>query len=124
MKRVVISDIHIGSKYYRGELLAEFLNDIEYDQLILAGDIIDFIRIPEFTMRAVEIKNAIDYSKEIIYIVGNHETPLKGLIGKEAFGIKFMDRYEFEEAGRRFRIEHGDAYDQTSFIHNNIVMAF
>jgi len=124
MKRIIISDTHIGSKYYQGEALANFLKEVEYDQLILAGDIIDFIRIPVFTRRALEIAKAIDFSKEIIYIVGNHDTPLKGFIGEEHFGMKFVSKYEFQDGGRRFRVEHGDDYDDVGFIHNNIIMSF
>lgn len=124
MKRVVISDTHIGSKYYQSERLVNFLKSIEYDQLILAGDIIDFIRVPVFTERVLEMINALNYSKEIIYIVGNHDTPLTGFIGKEIFGIKFLSEYEFEENGKTFRIEHGDAYDDQGFIHNEIIMSF
>jgi UDP-2,3-diacylglucosamine pyrophosphatase LpxH len=124
MKRVIISDTHIGSKYYQGPALVKFLKETEYDQLILAGDIIDFIRIPMFTTRALEIADAIDFSKEVIYIVGNHDTPLRGFVGKEAFGMKFVDKYEFQEGGRSFRIEHGDTYDNSNFLHNNIVMSF
>ncbi len=124
MKRIVISDIHIGSRYYKGELLIEFLKNEEYDELILAGDIIDFIRVPLFTSRAIEIAEAIDFSKDIYYIVGNHDTPLTGFIGKDAFGFKFVDKYEFESEGRKFRIEHGDQYDPFSFIRNNIIMNF
>jgi UDP-2,3-diacylglucosamine pyrophosphatase LpxH len=124
VKRIVISDVHIGSKYYKGKELISFLQNTEYDQLILAGDIIDFIRVPTFTSRALEIAKSIDYSKDIIYIVGNHDSPLQGFVGMEAFGIKFRSKYEFEEGGRKFRVEHGDSYDDTSFLHNNIIMAF
>jgi UDP-2,3-diacylglucosamine pyrophosphatase LpxH len=123
VKRVIISDTHIGSKYYRGEELAEFLSNVEYDELIFGGDIIDLIRVPRFTVRALDIVRAVDFSKKIIYIVGNHDTPLTGLIGQELFGIKFVKKYEFEEGGRKFRIEHGDDYD-SSFIHYHVIMSF
>lgn len=124
MKRVVVSDVHIGSKYYNGDELIEFLQSEEYDQLILAGDIIDFIKVPTFSKRAIDIVNSIDFSKEVIYIVGNHDTPLSGFVGHEAFGIKFLSKYEFEDGGRKFRVEHGDTYDELSIIQNNFVMAF
>jgi UDP-2,3-diacylglucosamine pyrophosphatase LpxH len=124
MKRIVISDVHIGSRYYKGELLIDFLKKQDYDELILAGDIIDFIRVPLFTTRAIEIAEAIDFSKDIYYIIGNHDNPLSGFIGQEAFGFKFVDKYEFEENGRKFRIEHGDQYDQSSLVHHNIAMNF
>jgi len=112
MKRIVISDTHIGSKFYKSDDLLKFLKSVEYDQLILAGDIIDFIKIPTFTERCMEIVDSIDYEKEIIYVVGNHDESLVGLVGKSFFGIDFVKKYDFEEHGRKFRIEHGDAYDK------------
>ena len=54
MKRIIISDTHIGSRFYKSDQLLGFLKSIEYDQIILAGDIIDFIRIPVFTERCME----------------------------------------------------------------------
>jgi UDP-2,3-diacylglucosamine pyrophosphatase LpxH len=111
MKRIVISDVHIGSKYYKSDVLIQFLREVEYDELILAGDIIDFQKVPEFSIRAEEIYNSLDFSKRIIYIPGNHDASLKGFNGQKVFGFEFMESYEFEEAGRNFRIEHGDRYD-------------
>ena len=55
MKRVIISDTHIGTRFYRSEELLQFLQTEEFDQLILAGDIVDFIKIPTFTERCMEI---------------------------------------------------------------------
>jgi len=111
MKRIVVSDLHIGSKYYQAVKLIEFLKWVEYDELVLAGDIIDFEKIPEFSVRAKHIIEALDFSKRIIYIPGNHDASMRGLVGETLFGFEFMDRYEFEEAGRKFRIEHGDQFD-------------
>lgn len=123
MRRVIISDIHIGSKFYKSKELISFLKNIKYDQLILAGDIIDFVKVPLFSDRAIEIVEAIDFSKEIIYIVGNHDTPLKGFIGKKAFGMNFVSAYEFGEGGRKFRIEHGDSYDESLGVQNHIFLS-
>tara|TARA_E500000331_G_scaffold231559_1_gene221767 strand:- start:2004 stop:2663 length:660 start_codon:yes stop_codon:yes gene_type:complete len=119
MKRVIISDTHIGSKFYKSEDLLLFLKTVEYDELILAGDIIDFIKIPVFTDRCMEIIESIDTSKKIIYVVGNHDESFLSIVGQKFFNIDFLKRYEFEESGRKFRIEHGDAYDK-GVIHNRI----
>jgi UDP-2,3-diacylglucosamine pyrophosphatase LpxH len=123
MKRVIISDTHIGTKFYRANDLLEFIRTCEYDELILAGDIVDFIKIPVFTDRCMEIVNAIDYNKRIIYVVGNHDESFVNLIGKKFFNIIFMKRYEFEEKGRKFRIEHGDEYEKGA-IHNKLFVKF
>ena len=115
MRRLIISDVHIGSKYYRAQELTEFLKHEKYDQLILAGDILDLVKIPTFTKNAADLINAIDFDKEIIYIIGNHDSSLGGFVGEKIFGINFMDFYEFEEGGRKFRIEHGHRYDSGRF---------
>ena len=121
MKRIIISDTHIGSKFYKAEELLSFLKSEEYDQLILAGDIIDFIKIPVFTERCMEIFDVINCERDVIYIVGNHDESLVSLVGKNFFGINFVKRYEFFESGRKFRIEHGDEYDR-GVIHNRILI--
>ena len=121
MRRIVISDVHIGSNSYNGKELAAFLSRAEYDQLILAGDIIDFIKIPTFTDSFIDIFEAIDFSKDIIYVVGNHELSLKRLVGKSFKNIKFVKEYEFVDNGRRFRVEHGDQYEK-GIVHYDFLM--
>ena len=123
MKRVIISDTHIGSKFYKSEELLKFLKSEKYDELILAGDIIDFIKIPVFTERCLEIISSVDYDKKIVYVVGNHDDSLLKLIGKSVHNVEFVKRYEFESFGRKFRIEHGDEYDK-GVLHNKLFVKF
>jgi len=112
MKRLIISDIHIGSRYYKADQVKALLQTIKYDQLILNGDILDLIKVPIFTDRALCLLKAIDPSKEIIYVVGNHDISFKGFVGNSIGPVKFVNSYEFEEKGRTFRVEHGDVYDK------------
>ena len=123
MKRIIISDTHIGTKFYKSKELLDFLMSEDYDELVLAGDIIDFIKIPVFTERCLQIIEKMGQAKKIIYVVGNHDEGLVGLVGKNGMGGEFVKRYEFEENGRKFRIEHGDAYDKGA-IHNKIFVKF
>jgi UDP-2,3-diacylglucosamine pyrophosphatase LpxH len=123
MKRVIISDTHIGTKFYKSKELLQFLESIECDELVLAGDIIDFIKIPVFTERCLQIIEKMKQAKRIVYVVGNHDEGLLGVAGKKVMGVEFVKRYEFEEDGRLFRIEHGDAYDK-GVIHNRIFVKF
>jgi len=116
MKRLIISDTHIGSRFYRRNKLLELLRTKEYDQLILNGDIVEFLKGPVFHEIALEIFKAIDFRKEIIYVIGNHDLALSNFVGKEIGGIKFVKEYVFEENGRTFRVEHGDAYE-TGIVH-------
>ena len=53
--RLIISDVHLGSFYSKEKELLQFLENVEFDELILAGDIIDFIKIPKFTKTTTKI---------------------------------------------------------------------
>jgi len=121
VKRLIISDTHIGSKFYKKKELLKLLRTKEYDQLILNGDIIEFLKVPAFTPLALEIARAVDYNKEVIYVVGNHDSALAKFIGQELWGVKFVEEYCFREGGRNFRIEHGDKYE-TGLVHRKYVM--
>ena len=59
MKRLIISDLHLGSRFSNELSILELFNTEDYDELILAGDIIDFIRIPKFTKNTLKILNTI-----------------------------------------------------------------
>ena len=71
--RLIISDLHLGSITSKESKLAELLNEVEFDELILAGDIIDFIKVPTFTKDTVKVFEAIQKAgKKIIYIINNY----------------------------------------------------
>lgn len=114
MKRLIISDLHLGSVYTKEKQLLEFLStNNEFDELILAGDIIDFLKIPTFTEQTAKLFEFVsNFTGKVIYIVGNHDIPFKACIGSNLFDIEFVDSWEFEEAGKKFRIEHGDRYEK------------
>ena len=41
--RLVVSDTHLGSDYSKERELLSLLETLEYDELILAGDIVEFL---------------------------------------------------------------------------------
>ena len=116
MRRVVISDLHIGSTHCREEELVHFIETLECDELILAGDVVDFIKIPSFTSKTAKLLTYLSRFKSVIYIIGNHDHSLASFIDRTLGNIQFHSRYEFMDGNRKFRIEHGDQYD-TSFWH-------
>ncbi len=110
--RLIISDTHLGSHYSREEELFSLLTSLEYDELILAGDIIEFLKKPSFTEITSKLFNFINkLDKKIVYIVGNHDIAFSSFVGKKVGGIEFVKRYDFDYGGRKYRVEHGDAYE-------------
>jgi len=118
MRRLIISDLHLGSLFVNEDELIKLLSEEKYDELILAGDIIDFLRIPKFTKKTLEIFNLIFVnSKSIIYLVGNHDLAFINFVDNDILDkIKFKKKYEFTDNDKKVRIEHGNDYDLRSII--------
>ena len=122
MKRLIISDTHIGSRYSRKTELLTLLRQADFDQLILNGDIIEFLKVPTFSRISLEIfKTAKEKAKEIIYVIGNHDVAMRDFISHTFENIRFVEEYCFEENGRKFRIEHGDKYEK-GIVHFRFIM--
>ena len=115
MRRIIISDTHLGSSFYMSDDLLAFLSNERMDQLILAGDIIDFIKVPTLTKNCAQILEVIGKKSEVVYIVGNHDESLMAWIGNNFFGIKFTRALEFVDGNRSFRVEHGDRFNTGPF---------
>jgi UDP-2,3-diacylglucosamine pyrophosphatase LpxH len=98
---------------------------MHFDEIILAGDIVDFIKIPSFTEHSAQLFQDIarfnKEGKKIIYVVGNHDIAFRKFIGQTVAGIQFVENYEFEYGNRKYRIEHGDKYE-TGIIHWRFTM--
>lgn len=114
MRRLIISDLHIGSYFSKEKDIIKLLENTKYDELILAGDIIDFIKIPKFTEDSLKIFNLImNLTIPIIYIIGNHDIAFNNFNNKISNNLYFIKRYEFIDNHKKIRIEHGDDYDSS-----------
>ena len=113
MKTLVMSDLHIGSKGCNTKAIINLLKTVEYDRLILVGDIIDgwlFQRYKKFSTdhnKVIRKLFKISKEKEIIWISGNHDEFLRKYTPMQLGNIKIVD--EFIEGGIWFC--HGDKYD-------------
>ena len=112
MRRLIISDLHIGSMFSKENDIIYVLKNESYDELILAGDIIDFIRIPKFTKKSLDIFSfLLNLKVPIVYIVGNHDIAFNEFINCDCNKVQFLKNYEFEDNNKKIRITHGDDYD-------------
>ena len=98
--RLVISDLHIGSLHAKEDLLCDMINEIEFDELVLAGDIIDFIKVPTFTKRTIKLIETLKKKgKPIVYVIGNHDINLTEFENETINGVRFLSRYQFKYHG-------------------------
>ena len=111
--RLILSDLHLGSAHTNELKLQKLLKETEFDELILAGDILEFLKRPKFTDTTAALFDFVcNLDKKVIYVVGNHDYAFNSFVGKKVGGIEFVRRYDFEYAGRKYRVEHGDDYDK------------
>ncbi len=110
--RLIISDLHIGSLNAKEDKLCELIDSIEFDELILAGDVIDFIKVPTFTKKTIDFIQALKRKgKPIIYVIGNHDINLTEFQNETINGVTFCDSYQFQYRDRTYRVMHGHQFD-------------
>ena len=122
MNTIILSDLHLGARNSRTDLLAEVL-DTDFDRLILNGDIVDSPDPRLFLPCHRRILDRLRYlsrKREVIVLRGNHDA-LPGPAnprGTTCFlanllGTDILDEYELEINGDRYLVLHGDRFDRT-----------
>ena len=123
-RTIFISDVHLGSKPAKADLLIDFLRHHDAETIYLVGDIVDGWRLrrswhwPQVHNDVVQklLRKARKGTK-VHYIAGNHDEFLRAFQGVHFGGIVVADRVVHEAAdGRRFLVIHGDQFD--AVVHN------
>ena len=118
-KSIVISDVHLGSKWSRAKEATRFLKENFCKTLILCGDIIDGWELmrgkkAKWKRRHTNfMKTLLDISDrtDIVYIRGNHDDFLDRVIPIKFSGMSIVRDWIYESGGRRYFVLHGDVLD-------------
>lgn len=114
-----ISDVHLGTRACRADLLVDFIRHHEADTFYLVGDIVDGWQItrgvfwPQAHSDVIQklLRKARKGTK-VVYIAGNHDEALRPYIGLQFGGIATANEAVHETAdGKRLWVVHGDALD-------------
>ena len=105
---IVVSDLHIGSRYFLYQDFRRFLANIPEDhELILNGDIIDNpyseLKLPH--QRILDIIERISHRQRVVWVRGNHDN---GYIPR---GFEKVEFKRFHTIGHRLLIAHGYDFD-------------
>lgn len=119
LRTVFISDVHLGTKGCRADLLLEFLKSVHVDTLVLVGDIVDVwsLRKNFFWPQAHNnvIRTVLGMAKHgtrVIYVPGNHDEVFRELAGSVFGNLEIHNEYVHTTAdGRVFLVLHGDEFD-------------
>jgi UDP-2,3-diacylglucosamine pyrophosphatase LpxH len=127
-KSIFMSDLHLGSRGCKADLICNFMKHNTSENLFLVGDIIDGWRLqkkfyfPQSHMNVIRrILTASKRDTKVVYIAGNHDEFLRGLLKFDiSFGnIEIINRKFYEAVnGKIYLVMHGDMFD--TFIKNNL----
>jgi UDP-2,3-diacylglucosamine pyrophosphatase LpxH len=118
-RTIWLSDIHLGTKGCRADMLLDFLRETESDNLFLVGDIVDGWRLtkswywPQAHNDVVQkIMRKARKGTQVIYIPGNHDEGFRQFRGLDFGHIRISEDVIHEmKDGRRFLVTHGDKFD-------------
>jgi UDP-2,3-diacylglucosamine pyrophosphatase LpxH len=118
-RALFISDVHLGTRTSKAELLLDFLERNDAETIYLVGDIVDFWRLrrggtwPESHNAVLRKLLAKAHNgARVIFIPGNHDEGLRQYCGSRFGRIEIVRDAVHETAnGRRYLIMHGDEYD-------------
>ncbi len=121
-RTIVLSDVHLGSKWSKTKEATLFLKHNSCETLILAGDIIDgwcIMRGRKMKWRRRHtnfIKTLLDISHttRIVYVRGNHDDFMDRIVPVEFLGMSIVRDFVYESGGRRYFVLHGDVFDHVT----------
>ncbi len=118
-RTIFISDIHLGTRGCKAELLGDFLARNACEKLYLVGDIVDGWRLrqrwywPQAHSHVLhQILNKVDEGTKVIFVPGNHDEVFRPFCGRTMAGITVVhDAIHVTADGRKLLVLHGDKYD-------------
>jgi UDP-2,3-diacylglucosamine pyrophosphatase LpxH len=118
-RTIFLSDIHLGTRGCRADLLLDFLRRTECERLYLVGDVVDGWRLRKswhWTEAFDDVlRHVLGMAKrgtEVVYIPGNHDEMFRAWLGLEVAGVRLQREAVHRTAdGKRFLVIHGDEFD-------------
>ena len=121
MNAVIVSDLHIGSRYFICQEFERFLGNVPKDcELILNGDIIDnhYAQLKPSHQRIMDIIEQLSYRQKVVWVQGNHDN---GYIPNGFGKVHFKRLYSIEDS---LLIAHGDDFDGIMPRNRTFIKAF
>ena len=109
MNAIIVSDLHIGSRYFLHQDFERFLRSISEDhELILNGDIIDkpYSELKLAHQRILDLIEQVSYHHKVVWVQGNHDI---GYIPRGFGKVHFKRIYTIKH---RLLIAHGHNFDE------------
>jgi len=118
IRSMFISDLHLGARHARPEVVLRLLKEFQPTQLYLVGDIIDGRSLqrrwhwPAACAQVLDqLAHMSETGTELFYTPGNHDAYLRNHLTSDP-PLQVQDQFVHHCAdGRRLLITHGDQFD-------------
>lgn len=109
MKAIIVSDLHIGSRYFSRENFKQFIQNIPQDhEFILNGDIINnsYGKMKSADQQILDRFEEMSLQQKVVWVRGNHDN---GYIPDNLGKIQIKHHHAL---GKRLFVTHGDFFDE------------
>jgi UDP-2,3-diacylglucosamine pyrophosphatase LpxH len=109
MNAIIVSDLHIGSRYFSHRNFEQFLNNVPEDfEFILNGDIIDnpYRNMEPPDQQILDRFGEMSLRQKVVWVRGNHDN---GYIPDSLGNIQIKQHHNLQ---KRLFITHGDFFDE------------
>ena len=109
MNLIIVSDLHIGSRFFAPEAFEQFLKQMPEDcELLLNWDVIDnpYMKLNPSHQKILDRIKQLSLRQKTIWLQGNHDN---GYIPDQFGKVVFKRQHSVE---KRLLITHGDDFDE------------
>jgi UDP-2,3-diacylglucosamine pyrophosphatase LpxH len=109
MKAIIVSDLHIGSRYFSREKFKQFLQNIPQDNdFILNGDIVNnsYEKLKSADQQILDRFGEMSLRQKVVWVRGNHDN------GYLPDNLGQIQTKQHHALGKRLFITHGDFFDE------------
>ena len=125
LKTLIISDIHLGTKYCKAKEILDFLKRCSFKKLILNGDIIDGWCLKrqggwlESHSQVIDliIQHIEDPMIEVVFLKGNHDEMLDEVLDFPTDKLSMIHKHIHENIHGNYLVTHGDVFDTVAQKH-------
>jgi len=112
-KYLIVSDIHLGDKHSRADLVLKVLKENKAKTIIIAGDLFDhhnLHRLNKTHWKVLSRLRKLSKKCKIIYLIGNH-CFLKAEFMSILLGFNCKDEHIIDLKHSKVLVVHGDIFD-------------
>lgn len=123
-KTVVVSDIHLGSRYSKVHEVSDFIDSVECERLILNGDTIDgwqlqqndyeFWGADQARFFRLVLKKIEKHDTDVFFLRGNHDDFLDKILPMAMGKLNILKDMILESGGLKYFVTHGDVFDNVT----------